>query len=208
MAGSAMNDAPSPFRRFLTLAACAAALALASCGPSGPAGEPPLAGARIGGAFTLVDQDGRTVTDKTFAGRYRLIYFGYTFCPDVCPTGLQTLGRGLAAFEKAAPARAAKVLPIFITVDPERDTPPIMKAYVAAFHPRLIGLTGTPEQIAAVAKAYAVVYAKRQEPGASGYLVDHSSAAILFGPTGDPIALVPQDLGPDDVAKVLDQWVR
>ncbi|MFW2831429.1 SCO family protein [Sphingomonas sp. ID0503] len=204
MAGSAMNAA----LLFKTLA-FAATLALASCGQqANTAAEAPLAGARLGGPFTLTDQDGRTVTQKAFAGRYVLIYFGYTFCPDVCPLGLQTLSQGLAAFEKSAPDRAAEVQPVFVTVDPERDTPAVMKQYVAAFHPRLIGLTGTPQQIAAVAKEYAVFYKKVTQEGATGYLMDHSSAAMLFGPDGKPIALVPQDLKPADVAKVLDQWVR
>jgi len=184
----------------------AAALLLSACQP--PAGEPPLAGAAIGGPFTLTDQNGRRVSDGQFAGQYRLIYFGYTYCPDVCPTTLQKLMSGFSKFSQAAPDRAAKVQPIFITVDPERDTPAVMKSYVSAFSPRLIGLTGTDAEVAKVAKAYAVYYKKQEAQGASGYLMDHSSAPMLFGPDGAPIALAPADEGPDAVARMLDQWVK
>ena len=117
---------------------------VAACSPAGDQ-PPPLQGATMGGPFALTDQNGKTVRDTDFAGRYRLIYFGYTFCPDVCPVDLQSIGQALRAFEKAHPALAARVQPIFITVDPERDTPAVLKPYVAAFHPRLIGLTGTPK---------------------------------------------------------------
>ena len=143
MAGFAMNE-KSPLA---ALAAALIALTATACSPAARE-APPLEGARIGGPFTLTDQNGRKVSDTSFPGKYKLIYFGYTFCPDVCPVDLQLIGRGLAAFEKSDPARAAKVQPIFITTDPERDTPPVLKEYVAAFHPRLIGLTGTPQQIA------------------------------------------------------------
>lgn len=203
-----MNDPVRRFPRLLPVLG-AALLALSGCGSGGsPGAEPPLAGARIGGPFTLIDQDGKTVTDRSFAGRYRLIYFGYTFCPDVCPASLQKLSLGLAKFEASDPVRGAKVQPIFITVDPERDTPAVMKQYVAAFHPRLIGLTGTPQQIAAVAKEFGVWSQKQKQDGVTGYLVNHTSLAILFDPDGKPIATVPQDEQPEDVAKALAQWVR
>ncbi|WP_231639068.1 SCO family protein [Sphingomonas profundi] len=184
---------------------------LASCGLAGcqqRAADPPLAGARIGGPFSLIDQDGRAVSDRQFAGRYRLVYFGYTFCPDVCPTDLQTLMKGLTRFEAQDAARAARVQPIFVTVDPERDTPAVLKAWVAAFHPRLIGLTGTPAQIAAVAKEYAVYYKKVETPGTASYLMDHARQAVLFGPQGEPLALIPQDDGPEAAAAELAKWVR
>lgn len=180
---------------------------LGACSRSADA--PPLQGATIGGPFALTDQNGHSVRDTDFAGRYRLIYFGYSFCPDVCPTDLQAIGRGLVRFEKKSPERAAKVQPIFITVDPERDTAPVLKEYVAAFHPRLIGLTGTTAQIAAVAKAYGIYSAKQPASGnGKDYLVDHSRQAILFGPTGDPMVLVPQDEGADAIAAALDTWVK
>ena len=141
----------NPARSILRSLVAALLLGLAAC-TSQPAGEPPLAGARIGGPFTLTDQNGRQVSDTAFAGKYRMVYFGYTFCPDVCPTALQHLMQGLKAFTADAPAEAAKIQPIFITVDPARDTPAVMKQYVAAFDPRLIGLTGSEAEIAAVAK--------------------------------------------------------
>lgn len=183
------------------------ALFVAACSPA-PSEQPPLAGAAMGGAFTLTDQDGKRVSDTDFEGRYRLVYFGYTFCPDVCPVDLQVIAQGLRKFEKSDADLAAKVQPIFISVDPERDTPAVLKEYVAAFHPRLVGLTGTPAEIADVAKRYGVYYMKEQQPGASGYLMNHSRTATLFGPKGEPVALVPQDEGADAVATELKRWVK
>lgn len=183
------------------------ALLLAAC--SGASGEPPpLAGATIGGPFALTNEDGGTTRNSDFDGRYRLVYFGFTHCPDVCPVDLQVIGQGLREFEKSAPAKAAQVQPIFITVDPERDTPPILKEYVAAFHPRLVGLTGTPEQIADVAKKFGIYYGKDERPGMQGYNVDHSRTILLFGREGEPIAIVPHDQGPQALAAELKRWVR
>ena len=145
---------------------------------------------------------------KNGAGRYRLMYFGYTYCPDVCPVDLQKLMAGYKQLEDSDPELAAKIAPIFVSVDPERDTPPVLKQYVTAFSPKLIGLTGTPEQIAKVAKEYAIVYSKEQKPGATDYLMNHSRVAYLFGPKGDPIALIPQDGTPDAIAAELKRWVR
>ena len=191
---------------------------LAACNaPSGTtAASPPLAGAKIGGPFTLTDQDGKTVRDTDFAGKYRLVYFGYSYCPDICPVDLQKLMRGLAAFEKSDPARGAKVAPIFITVDPERDTPAALKPFVSRYHPRLIGLTGTPEQIAAVAKAYVVTYNKVPGSAPDRYLMAHSQLAFLMDPDGKPLALLPLDDpstdadegAPAAVAADLAKWVK
>jgi protein SCO1/2 len=199
-----MNEAMRPSRLLAML--LAAVLAVAACTS---AEEPPLKGAAIGGPFALTDHNGRTVRDSDFAGEYRLIYFGYSYCPDVCPVDLQSIGQAMARLEKTAPAKARRVQPIFITVDPERDTPAVLKPYVSAFHPRLIGLTGTPEQIEAVKKRYAIFSARQAPPGApeDAYLVDHSRQTILFGPAGEPIALVPQDEGPDAIAAMLEKWV-
>jgi protein SCO1 len=172
------------------------------------AGDPPLKGASMGGPFTLTDQNGRRVSDRDFAGSYRLIYFGFTFCPDVCPVDLQTIGAGLRQFEREHAARAARVQPIFITVDPARDTPQVMRAYVANFHPRLIGLTGSEQEIAQVARSFRVYY-ERGEPAADGgYTVNHSRMAVLYGPDGAPIASIPHEQGPEGVAAELDRWVR
>jgi protein SCO1/2 len=193
------------FRPFLL----ALSLLLAGCGQqAAPPSEAPLAGARIGGPFMLVNQDGRQVSDRDFDGRYRLMYFGYTYCPDVCPVDLQRLMAGYKLLEGSDPAIAAKIAPIFVSVDPERDTPPVLKQYVSAFSPKLIGLTGSPEQIATVAKEYAIVYSKEQQPGATDYLMNHSRVAYLFGPKGDPIALIPQDGTPEAIAAELKRWVR
>ena len=180
---------------------------VAACSP--PAGEePPLAGARIGGPFTLTDQNGQRLSSDKFAGQYRLVYFGYTYCPDICPVDLQQIGLAMKKLEKSDPQVASRIQPIFITTDPERDTPTVMKEYVSAFHPRLIGLTGTPEEIAAVSKAYGVYAMKQETPGSSDYLVNHSRTAMLFGPKGEPIALLPQEQGADAIAAELRRWVR
>ncbi|MBY4637473.1 SCO family protein [Sphingopyxis sp. XHP0097] len=194
------------------------ASALASCGgpAEAPPARPPLEGARIGGPFTLVDQDGNSVSDTDFAGKYRLLYFGYSFCPDICPIDLQKLMRGLTQFEKAAPERGAKIQPLFVTVDPARDTPEALKPFVARYHPRLLGLTGTPEQIAAAAKAFVVTYNKVEGSAPDRYLMAHSQLAFLMDPEGKPLALLPLDDPstdadegtPDAVAAELEKWVK
>ena len=185
---------------------CAAFL-LASCGSQ--ASAPPLAGASIGGPFTLTDQNGRSVSDRDFAGKYRIVYFGYTYCPDVCPTDVQNIGLGLKKLEKSDPTRAARVVPIFITVDPARDTPPVLEQFVSTFHPRLVGLTGSPEAIAKVAKEFAIFYQKQDpSPGATGYLVNHSRIAYLMDPEGKPVAMVRADESGDAVAEDLKRWVQ
>lgn len=184
----------------------ALALPLAACQP--PAPPAPLAGAKIGGPFTLVDQDGRTRTERDFAGKYRIMYFGYTFCPDVCPVDVRNLAQGYRKFADSDPDRAAKVVPVFVTVDPERDTVEIVKGFVNAFDPALVGLTGTVAQTTAAAKAYAVPFELRKEAGKDAYLVDHGRAAYLMDPAGQPIALLSQDQKPDVIAGELDKWVR
>lgn len=193
-------------------------VALAGCnGPAAaPDAKPPLEGARIGGPFTLTDQNGKTVRDSDFAGKYRLVYFGYSFCPDICPVDLQKLMRGLSQFEKADAVRGAKIAPLFITVDPARDTPAALKPFVSRYHPRLLGLTGTPEQIAAVAKAYVVTYNKVEGSAPDRYLMAHTQLAFLMDPAGKPLALLPLDDpssdvdegAPDQVAAELAKWVK
>ncbi|MGX7894475.1 SCO family protein [Tsuneonella sp. HG222] len=185
-----------------------AVLALAACQPAGPAESPPLEGAAIGGEFDLVDSAGKAVHWADFAGKYRIVYFGYAYCPDVCPTDVQRFSKGLELFEEQDPARGAKIQPIFVTVDPERDTPEVVGEFASNFHPRLIGLTGTPEQIDAAAKAFAVFYGKGKTSEGGGYLVDHSSNTTLFDPDGKPLALLPTDQGPEAIAAELDKWVR
>jgi protein SCO1/2 len=181
-------------------------LALAGCNRASEA--PPLEGAAIGGPFTLVGENSQPVQSSSFDGKYRLIYFGYTFCPDVCPTDVQILMKGYQLFEKQDAKRAAEIVPIFITLDPARDTPDVLKKWTDAFDPHLIGLTGTVPQIDAVAKQFAV-YFKREQPNKDGaYLVDHARMALLMGPKGEPIALIPQDKDAQAVAAELDRWVR
>ncbi|HWI86336.1 MAG TPA: SCO family protein [Sphingomonas sp.] len=195
--------------RLTTAAAVtAASLALAACGQR-PVETAPLAGASIGGPFALTDQDGRPFSSAVLAGRYPVIYFGYTFCPDACPTDMQVLGKAMRQLDNSDPAKSAKIQPIFITVDPARDKPAALKQFVGAFHPRLIGLTGSEAQIAAVAKHYAISYRKQPAPeGTTGYLMDHPRVAILLGPDGKPIELLPVDSTADAVAAELEKWVR
>jgi protein SCO1/2 len=189
------------------LAVSLAALPLA-CNSPATRERPPLEGARIGAPFTLTDQDGKPRSDRDFAGRYRIMYFGYTFCPDVCPTDLQTIGAGLRLFEAKAAKRAATVVPVFVTVDPARDTPAVLKPFVAAFHPRMVGLTGNPAAIAALAKAYGIPVQAEKPNAQGGYLVAHGRLAFLMDPTGKPIALLPQDQTPQAVADELERWVK
>jgi protein SCO1/2 len=196
-------------RALAGLIALSLALFVAACHRDAP--PPPLEGATMGGPFTLTDQDGRRVSDTDFAGKYRLVYFGYTFCPDVCPTDLAMIGAAMRRLESSDPEVAAKVQPIFISVDPARDTPAVLKRYVAAFHPRLIGLTGSEEEIARVAREYAVYYHREPpQPGAAPdqYLVDHSRMAVLYGPDNKPIAIMPEDQGPEGIVQELKRWVR
>ena len=134
----------------------------------------------IGGAFELVDQNGKPFTEKDLKGKYSLIYFGYTFCPDVCPTELQTMTQAL---EMLGPL-AKKIRPIMISVDPERDTPEVLKEYLTNFYPGFVGLTGTPEQVRRAGQAYRVFYRKTDEKSASDYLMDHSSIVYLMDPEG------------------------
>lgn len=180
--------------------------ALAACAEQ--AADPPLKGASIGGPLNLVNQDGQRVSDASFAGKYRLLYFGFANCPDVCPVDLAVLGAGLRQFETDDPARAQRVQPIFITVDPERDTPDVLKRYVANFHPRLIGLTGSEQEIQQVVTAYGGSTLPDEPNEAGGYNVNHTRFILLMGPDNAPIAIVPHDQGADGVARALDQWVR
>lgn len=144
-------------------------------------GMPSLGQALVGGPFQLVDHNGKRVSDTDFRGRYMLVFFGFTFCPDVCPTALQVSS---TALDKLGD-KARRVVPIFISVDPERDTPEQLKSYVSSFHPSLIGLTGTLEEITAVARAYRVYYRKvKDEKSSAGYTMDHTSIVYLMGPDG------------------------
>jgi protein SCO1 len=154
-------------------------------------------GYSIGGPFTLENSAGKTVTANDFRGKYMLVYFGYTYCPDVCPTTLNVVA---AALDDLGPM-ATKLVPIFITVDPQRDTPQVMQRYTAAFSPNLIGLTGTPAEIAQVAKEFRVYYAKHVTgSGSNDYSMDHSSIIYLMGPDGKFIAPIEAEQSPADMA--------
>ena len=159
-----------------------AAALIVTRAPTGP--EVATTGtALIGGPFTLVGRDGKTVTDRAFRGKYMLVFFGFTHCPDICPAELQVMS---AALDALGP-KANEIIPIFITLDPERDAPPVVTGYVMNFSPRFVGLTGSPEQIAEAAKAYRVTYSKFQEdetkPG--DYSIDHSALVYLMGKDGE-----------------------
>jgi protein SCO1/2 len=137
---------------------------------------------QIGGGFTLTDHQGRTVTDVDYRGKHLLVFFGYTYCPDVCPTNLSSISEALDLLGDDA----KQVQPVFVSVDPARDTPEQMKMYVEHFHPSLVGLTGTPAQIKAVSTAYKI-YATKTEQDPSdpeAYLMDHTSLTYLMGPDG------------------------
>ena len=158
----------------------------------------------FGGSFSLIDQFGMRRTDMEFRGRYMLIFFGYTYCPDVCPT---TLAVQAEALDKIG-ARAGRIVPIFITVDPKRDTPDQLKSYLSAFEarppssrPNFIGLTGTDEEIAKVAEAYRVYYrAHIDGRSAIGYSVDHTGDVYLMNPEGKFVAYYSQGILPDELA--------
>lgn len=194
--------------RFLLSLAAGAVLSLSACSAGEvDHGEPPLAGADIGGDFSLTDKNGETVSWSDFEGQYRIVYFGFAFCPDICPTDMQRTAQGLATFAENAPELAAKVQPIFITIDPERDTPEVVGEFASAFSDDLLGLTGTPEQIADAASKFRVFYARGEESEAGGYLMDHSRIVYLFGPAGEPLATLPADKNADAVAAELAKWV-
>ena len=192
-------------------AACAILIAAPLTGCNMSEEEPlegPLRGSDIGGDFTLVGSDGNPVSWDDFAGQFRIVYFGYTYCPDVCPVDAQAIGRGLSLLEEQNPALEGKVTPLFITVDPERDTPEVVGQFARAFHPRMVGLTGSRDAIDDAAGKFAVFH-DAGEPDPNGdYLVGHSNQAMLFGPEGEPISLLPTDVGGQAVADELKKWVR
>jgi protein SCO1/2 len=205
---NAMSKLVSTRRAALLAGAFAGLLAVTGCGGTSQTAErPPLEGSSVGGPFTLVDKNGQTVRWSDFAGKYRIVYFGYTFCPDACPTDMQATMRGLDIYAKAHPALAADIRPMFISIDPQRDTPKIVGEFAAAFSPRLIGLTGTPTQVDQAAKAFAVYHTRgASTPG--GYLMDHSRIVYLMGRNGEPLAMLAADKGPQAVAADLAEWVK
>ena len=151
----------------------------------------------IGGEFNLLNQNSKPISEKNILGSYALIFFGFTYCPDVCPTVLQTISTVLDSLEK----ETMNILPIFISIDPKRDTPEVLKSYLENFHPHIMGLTGSTEQVKSVAKAYGVYYAKARENEVSDldYLMDHSGGIYLMGPDGLFITKFPHSSTPEEI---------
>jgi protein SCO1/2 len=200
-AGAAANS-----RRFVLAAVLLGGLVIMSAGillalahrdtPRGAAGT--LLASAIGGSFRLVDQNGKTVTDADLKGKWSLVYFGYTHCPDACPTALNDIA---IALDQLGPKREA-VRSVFITVDPERDTPEVLKDYVTSFDAQILALSGSPEEIARAAKAYRVYYAKHPEPGGD-YSMDHSSVIYVMDPEGRFTASFTHQSTPEEIAERL-----
>ena len=154
--------------------------------------------AKVGGPFALIDQNGQPRTDKDFRGRLMLVYFGYTNCPDVCPTTLAEMGDALGQLGGGG----KRIAPIFVTVDPARDTPRVLKTYVKSFGENFVGLTGNPKAVANVASEYRVYFRKQDLP-TGGYAMDHSSTIYLMGPDGKFLDHYDESIGPDGLAKEL-----
>ena len=201
--GTSGKSAPGGSPRFVLVAAVAAALVILGAGlflalalrdnPRGVGGTA-LASA-IGGPFRLIDQNGQTVTDADLKGKWSLVYFGYTHCPDACPTALNDIS---IALDDLGPKRDA-VRAVFITVDPERDTAEALKSYVTSFDAPILALTGSPEAIAQAAKGYRVYYAKHPEAGGD-YSMDHSSVIYVMDPEGRFTATFTPESSPEDIA--------
>ena len=196
-------DSPGGRPRFLLVAVAVAALLVLAAGallglafrdtPKGAAGS--LLGATIGGPFRLVDQDGRTVTEADFKGKWQLVFFGYTHCPDTCPT---TLNEIALALDRLGTKRR-QVGVVFITVDPERDTPAVLKAYLESFDAPVVALTGTQAEISQVAKEYHVYYARHPRPDGD-YDMDHSAVVYVMDPEGRFTATFTPDNSPEEIA--------
>ncbi|HEY5238558.1 MAG TPA: SCO family protein [Rhizomicrobium sp.] len=154
--------------------------------------------ALVGGPFALTDQNGRARTDKDFRGRFMLLYFGYSYCPDVCPTTLAEMGDALEQLG----GNAKRIVPVFITIDPARDKPAVLKTYLKSFGANFIGLTGSDKAITNVAHEYRVYFQKQALAG-GGYAMNHSSTIYLMGPDGKFIAYYDESIGPDGLAKEL-----
>ena len=153
---------------------------------------------RVGGPFTLTDQTGKQRSDTDFRGKLMIVYFGYTYCPDVCPTDLMAITQALDALGPAA----EDVQPVFITIDPERDTT-LLAGYVSAFHRSLVGLTGSPDEIRKVANSYKAFYVKVQDERSRDYSIDHAGVIYLIGRNGEYLGFMPPQTNPDRLTEVL-----
>ena len=152
----------------------------------------------VGGPFTLTDQSGRQRSDTEFRGKLMVVYFGYTYCPDICPTDLMAITQALDALGPAAEG----VQPVFITIDPERDTK-VLAEYVSAFHRSLVGLTGSPEEIRRVANAYKAFYVKVKDERSGEYSIDHAGVIYLMGRSGEYLGFMPPQTNPDRLTEIL-----
>ena len=194
-------------------------LAVASlllCGATGAAGQAPadqISAAQmmddlmygrgtVGGPFTLTDQTGRPRSDSEFRGKLMIVYFGYTYCPDVCPTDLMAITQALDALGPAAEG----VQPVFITIDPERDSK-LLADYLSAFHRRFVGLTGAPDEIRKVANSYKAFYAKVPDRQGAGYSIDHAGVIYLMGRNGEYLGFMPPQTNPDRLTEVLRKYL-
>ncbi len=163
-----------------------------------------MSGRGIGGEFTLTDARGKRVRLADFRGRLVLLYFGFTTCPDVCPTDLYEIAQAIRALGTDGDG----VQPIFITLDPQRDTREVIGAYVASFHPRFVALTGTPSRVGAVAKAYRVFFEKVPVPGSSTYTIDHAAFTYLIDAKGKYLGIFPPGTPSERIAAILRDEVR
>jgi cytochrome oxidase Cu insertion factor (SCO1/SenC/PrrC family) len=156
----------------------------------------------VGAPFTLTDTTGRRRSSSEFRGKLMVVYFGYTYCPDVCPTDVMAISQALRALGPAA----EDIQPVFITIDPERDTP-LLAEYLAAFHPGFIGLTGSPEEIRAVANSYKAFYARVPDARGSDYSIDHTGVIYLMDRNGEYLGFMPPQTGPDRLTEILRKSV-
>jgi cytochrome oxidase Cu insertion factor (SCO1/SenC/PrrC family) len=193
--------------RLIALVLVAAALVLGAASllirpTTGPTGT---GTALIGGPFTMLNQNGETVTQKNFLGKYMLVFFGYTYCPDVCPATLQIVGKAL---DQLGP-KAAQVTPVFVSIDPARDDVATMKNYVEAIDERLVGLTGTSQEVAEMAGVFRVFYAKVEDAKRpADYLMDHSSLLFLMAPDGSYLRHFNYDISSADLAAGLEEVIK
>jgi len=173
--------------------------------PEMPERPLPKAVSAAGGDFTLQSAGG-SVALKDYRGKLVLVYFGYTYCPDICPTSLAATAEGL---KQLTPAELARVAMIFISVDPKRDTPQRLKEYVDFFHPAIVGVTGTPENIAEIAKRYGAFYAEQKvDTAGGGYVVDHSAETFIVGPDGQLVGKMAHATPPDQVVVTIRKYLK
>lgn len=192
--GKDMKNRPARILRFF--AAAVLAVAIAGAAHISLAADKTAASAPVGGAFSLVDHAGQPVTEKTWPGKYKLVFFGFTHCPEICPAALSRIAE---AMEKDA-AAFEKVQVLFVTTDPARDTPQAMKEYVANFNPAILGLTGTEEQVKAAETAYKVYAAKRETDEGKDYTMDHSAFIYLMSPDDKMLTILRAETKPEEIA--------